>query len=346
MRNGFGLKFIHKFFNLPYLHLQREALLKQLEVNREETEITLQELDFYADGDEANYDLFIDGLSQKRRQVADAQVSAPKLSLAEAQAVASAKAMRDAKASEAAAVAARLTVKSDPTSISNLSPGDKRRVQGAKNVIAKAGSGNMREELTNNVYKGQATTKSSAKGGVEDFVPEDDIQKISSFLDDGLHQVQESSRTNNPSNGLSYGDSSEEEGGGGVNPMVAAVEDDFDESELHSLAPAIAPVSITTKDSSDEQEEIFDDNDDESIGKSVGSSTGKKLGFQQVFVQAQPLEITSEETKEKKKKSKHHHKKKKSSSKSHHHEVDLEEFLSGGDPVGGNTVDTSAYEAI
>ena len=58
MRNGFGLKYIHKFFNLPFLQLQRETLMKQLETNREETQVTLQELDFYAESDDANYDLY------------------------------------------------------------------------------------------------------------------------------------------------------------------------------------------------------------------------------------------------------------------------------------------------
>ena len=57
MRNGFGLKYIHKFFNLPFLQLQRETLLKQLDTNREENQVTLQELDFYAESDDANYDL-------------------------------------------------------------------------------------------------------------------------------------------------------------------------------------------------------------------------------------------------------------------------------------------------
>lgn len=57
MRNGFGLKFIHKFFNLPYLQLQRAALLKQLETNQSESDICHQELDLYVESDEANYDL-------------------------------------------------------------------------------------------------------------------------------------------------------------------------------------------------------------------------------------------------------------------------------------------------
>jgi hypothetical protein len=56
MRNGFGLKFIHKFFNLPFLALQRETLLKQLELNARDIQTTVQELDLVRESDEFDYD--------------------------------------------------------------------------------------------------------------------------------------------------------------------------------------------------------------------------------------------------------------------------------------------------
>ncbi|KAL1131443.1 hypothetical protein AAG570_011060 [Ranatra chinensis] len=56
MSNGFGLKYLHKFFGLPFLQLQRQTLLSQLERNSSETKLTLQELDLYQQGPDSDYD--------------------------------------------------------------------------------------------------------------------------------------------------------------------------------------------------------------------------------------------------------------------------------------------------
>ena len=71
MRNGFGLKLLHKFFNLPFLQLQRETLLQQLETNKEETMLTVQELDLFQESDDADYNKFLDNLVNRRRAAAD-----------------------------------------------------------------------------------------------------------------------------------------------------------------------------------------------------------------------------------------------------------------------------------
>lgn len=55
MRNGFGLKYLHKFLNLPFLQLQRETLLAQLETNSNETTATVAELDAFQAGPDADY---------------------------------------------------------------------------------------------------------------------------------------------------------------------------------------------------------------------------------------------------------------------------------------------------
>ena len=71
MRNGFGLKYLHKFFNLPYLQLQREAVELQLAQNQRDMETTHHELESLLESEEQNYDLFIQGLGEKRRKEAD-----------------------------------------------------------------------------------------------------------------------------------------------------------------------------------------------------------------------------------------------------------------------------------
>lgn len=77
MQNGFGLKLLYKFFNLPFLQLQRETLLKQLERNEAEVKATIQELDIFYSSDEANYDYYLDKLTKKRRAIADSNANIP-----------------------------------------------------------------------------------------------------------------------------------------------------------------------------------------------------------------------------------------------------------------------------
>ena len=79
MRNGFGLKFLHKFFNLPFLHLQRETYLKLLETNCTEIQTTCQELDILQDSDEQDYDKFLHFITNKRRAAADQQSAQAKI---------------------------------------------------------------------------------------------------------------------------------------------------------------------------------------------------------------------------------------------------------------------------
>ncbi|KAK3092965.1 hypothetical protein FSP39_009445 [Pinctada imbricata] len=68
MKNGFGLKYLHKFFNIPFLKLQRETLLKQLEINGEDLQSTMEELDIHEESEEQNYTMFLDALTNKKQQ--------------------------------------------------------------------------------------------------------------------------------------------------------------------------------------------------------------------------------------------------------------------------------------
>lgn len=83
MKNGFGLKYLHRFFNIPFLQLQvthththvrrhllrtpqawrcflcvqRETLLRQLETNQLDMDATLEELSVQQETEDQNYDM-------------------------------------------------------------------------------------------------------------------------------------------------------------------------------------------------------------------------------------------------------------------------------------------------
>lgn len=72
MKNGFGLKLIEKFFNIPFLRLQETSFLKQLELNRCEFMSTLEELELMQESINREYEQYLEFQTFKRRQEADA----------------------------------------------------------------------------------------------------------------------------------------------------------------------------------------------------------------------------------------------------------------------------------
>ncbi|XP_076844414.1 rab-like protein 6 isoform X2 [Brachyhypopomus gauderio] len=60
MKNGFGLRYLHRFFNIPFLKLQRWTLLRQLDTNEHDIDATLEELNVQKETEEQNYDIFME----------------------------------------------------------------------------------------------------------------------------------------------------------------------------------------------------------------------------------------------------------------------------------------------
>ncbi|XP_059607634.1 rab-like protein 6 [Phlebotomus argentipes] len=73
MRNGFGLRLLHKFLGLPFLKLQRDTLLAQLERNRRDVDICSFEITEFLKSGDSDYGQFLDQLVSRRRQLADAK---------------------------------------------------------------------------------------------------------------------------------------------------------------------------------------------------------------------------------------------------------------------------------
>ncbi|XP_006863860.1 PREDICTED: rab-like protein 6 [Chrysochloris asiatica] len=67
MKNSFGLKYLHKFFNIPFLQLQRETLLRQLETNQLDMDATLEELSVQQETEEQNYEIFLEMMDARSR---------------------------------------------------------------------------------------------------------------------------------------------------------------------------------------------------------------------------------------------------------------------------------------
>ncbi|XP_051981345.1 rab-like protein 6 [Xyrauchen texanus] len=66
MKNGFGLKYLHRFFNIPFLQLQRETLLRQLETNQLDIDATLEELTVQQETEDQNYDIFLEMMEARK----------------------------------------------------------------------------------------------------------------------------------------------------------------------------------------------------------------------------------------------------------------------------------------
>ncbi|XP_072521176.1 rab-like protein 6 isoform X2 [Salminus brasiliensis] len=67
MKNGFGLKYLHRFFNIPFLQLQRETLLRQLETNQLDMDATLEELTVQQETEDQNYEIFLDMMETRAK---------------------------------------------------------------------------------------------------------------------------------------------------------------------------------------------------------------------------------------------------------------------------------------
>uniref|UniRef100_A0A6G1SBK7 Rab-like protein 1 n=1 Tax=Aceria tosichella TaxID=561515 RepID=A0A6G1SBK7_9ACAR len=71
MKNGFGIRLIEKFFNIPFLKLQEASLLKQLELNRQDYMTTKEELSLMEESTHREYEQYLEMQTIKRRQLAD-----------------------------------------------------------------------------------------------------------------------------------------------------------------------------------------------------------------------------------------------------------------------------------
>lgn len=178
MRNGFGLKFLHKFFNLPFLHLQRETLLKQLETNCADIRTTCEELDVLQESDEQNYDKFLDMLTNRRRQVADqlSQVPPP-MTTNPADGPPRSMSMPANLSSNQGPPGVQPIIKPSPSII--VGAHNPLPVNGVKKHVPAKAQPVATQPTAVNTSPGKGSLKN-----VDDFVPEDEQAQFRSFLEE------------------------------------------------------------------------------------------------------------------------------------------------------------------
>ncbi|KAJ3640516.1 hypothetical protein Zmor_003809 [Zophobas morio] len=258
MRNGFGLKLLHKFFNLPFLQLQKETLLKQLERNEMEIGATIQELDMFCDSDEANYGKFLENLVRKRREIADSNANIPPpaqqmRTSASSQQVSSANPVQcDVKRSQSGpiVIGAGKPIPYGNPSVKKLAPTQVSKSSSqSSGFISKVGVDQVVEGGVPDLRRLEISPITS----VEEFCP-DGGQIDRSFLDDVQYSVQNNAKVEE-----NESDSDTDTG----NPLVSELQEDFEPEELGSSSKKVsykvefkapAPMRIGRSDESSEIE--------------------------------------------------------------------------------------------
>lgn len=189
MRNSFGLKFLHKFFNLPFLHLQRETLIKQLETNYRDIQTTCEELDLHQESEEQNYELFLDLITNKRRQIADQLSQIPQKPVCSANGTIPPRSisMPANIANKAQVQPEAAIVKPTPSIIIGAQNPLPQKFSAASRNSSNTKLGSINQVLENEVASKNSSSPSSRRStvkSVEDFVPEDEQAQFRSFLEE------------------------------------------------------------------------------------------------------------------------------------------------------------------
>ncbi len=261
MRNGFGLRFLHKFLSLPYLTLQRQSLVQQLERNEHEMRATSMELDLYLQSEDSDYERFSKGLTEKRRQEAEKAAPKPTVDVVVGQQSNTVPSEKGTRYSffhyfsfqlPMRSFSAQATAASFPTSPRTvMSPAPMLKIpESSKPGASSSSTSNIVEAekaaavaaisaaaaVTANGSKGSPSKGGGGGGGdnsVDNFVP--DSGEIDFFLDD----TSESRSNANPAVGGAHGadgdDTSDDEDGG--NPMVAKFQEDIDDDDEGGPSP-------------------------------------------------------------------------------------------------------------
>ncbi|XP_075415900.1 rab-like protein 6 isoform X1 [Tenrec ecaudatus] len=260
MKNSFGLKYLHKFFNIPFLQLQRETLLRQLETNQLDIDATLEELQVQQETEDQNYEIFLEMMEARGRgHMANGQSPAsgsqsPVVPMGAASPSSSSPSTPQPTPPPPPAPAASpppppLSLGAEAMSQqapASTSPAPAPApAQPRRSIISRLfGTSPAAEPAPPTPEPALATEALATAPKVEDFVPEDSLDR--SFLEDAVPPLEEK-RTKPP---LQDSDSDGEALGG--NPLVTSFQDDVDLEDR--ALPCANPLPIQNVTLSSEEE--------------------------------------------------------------------------------------------
>ncbi|KAF4074210.1 hypothetical protein AMELA_G00236950 [Ameiurus melas] len=272
MRNGFGLKYLHRFFNIPFLQLQRETLLRQLETNQLDIDATLEELTVQQETEDQNYEIFLEMMEARAkgyRSPGDANGQSPSSGSQSPVVPAGASSTGSSSPgtpqqppvigqnlnpqlpSTSPSVEAPVPVVLPPASASSPAQQPQKR-----SFISRLFGATATPEMPTAAHEAEpaAPRAPPTVQSVDDFVPDEGLDK--SFLEDSVPSSAKPSMSNQPQPNAADSDSDGE--GRTGNPMVAGFQDDLDPDDAAAMQQPRS--SVPSKDlnitlSSDEEED-------------------------------------------------------------------------------------------
>ncbi|KAK9392226.1 rab-like 6 [Crotalus adamanteus] len=266
MKNSFGLKYLHKFFNIPFLQLQRETLLRQLETNQLDIDATLEELSVQQETEDQNYELFLEVMEARGRgrasplatngQTLSSGSQSPVVPPGNASGGSSPGTPQQSLANPGLATdpaeppePGLLPETQPPTVIPAPSAPQKRGI--IARLFGTSPAPETGPPSPDPAVPALPAVAPSKVQSVEDFVPEDSLDR--SFLEDPI--LQRDKRGKQAAKAPTDSDSDRDAPGG--NPLVAGFQDDLDLDERLSSKPPLAAELVPSKNvnlSSEEEE--------------------------------------------------------------------------------------------
>lgn len=271
MRSGFGLKYLYKFFNIPFLQLQRENLMQQLEINAKEMDMQVEELELHEANVENDYEQFTDTLNNKRR--VESELNAQSVlknakSIDEARKIALEKEQREkAKALANATEPQKM--------INNIRDKIHTKIPQLEKIESSLAPKNVSMSVT--IEPEKMPKQSTGGAAFNDLkLPPHNEDEFDMFL----NNMPESKSLQNLGKQIAHEDSEDDEKESYGNPMVAGFketidsdEDDISQLNVHRLTSNVS-AGLTDKKKSNTNTnflDISDESDDDSLNKATRS---------------------------------------------------------------------------